>query len=159
MVTRDHIERQIDSAFADARMPATAYDLAPPSIESPYVVQNFYGRSREDITLQTFAPSLHMEDFTYMTAKAVEYYLPAVLKLMLDEASDFELWIYLSGFLESVRQDYGTTLRNLTHAQLDAIACWAEYVHVAKTGALGFDPAETAELARLYRELADGSKR
>lgn len=130
-MTRDRgqIERAIDAAFADARMPRTEAELTSGGIDGPYVVEHFFGRSRTDVEAGRFLPSLHMEDFTYMTPGAVAYYLPVVLRIMLAEPTDDELWIFLSGFLRGITGTFADrSLTALSAAQRNAIADWAEYL-------------------------------
>ncbi|MCP2292506.1 hypothetical protein [Nocardia amikacinitolerans] len=154
MRSRDEVMHRIDEVFVGSQ-PLTEDELAPPSIEAPYVIAHFHGRSRADIDRSSFLPSLHMEDFTYMTARAVEYYLPAVLKLMLIPPHDFELWIHLSGFLGSARRDDETTLRGLRPPQHAAIADWLELLSREIDEGIGFERKDAAKLARLYRRLAN----
>jgi hypothetical protein len=154
-MTRDDVESRIDRAFAGEVMPETERGLAEPSIEAKYVIDHFFGRSRSDIDASTFLPSLHMEDFTYMTSKAVAYYLPPVLLLMLNEPYDFELWAHLAGFLRSARREDVKSLRDLSRAQHQAIAHWAEFLVTALDGSFGCDLKVAAKLGRLYRELAE----
>ncbi|TQM32090.1 hypothetical protein FB390_3767 [Nocardia bhagyanarayanae] len=147
---------RIDQVFAGS-LPLTEDELTPPSIDAPYVIEHFHGRSRADIDRSSFLPGLHMEDFTYMTAQAVEYYLPAVLKLMLIQPYDFELWIHLSSFLGSARRDGETTLRGLRPAQHAAIADWFELLSREIAEGIGFDRKDATKLARLYRRLANAA--
>ncbi|MEV0339296.1 hypothetical protein AB0H49_09735 [Nocardia sp. NPDC050713] len=156
MRSRDEVTHRIDQVFAGSR-PLTEDELAPPSIDAPYVIAHFYGRTRADIDRESFLPGLHMEDFAYMTAQAVEYYLPAVLKLMLIEPYDFELWIHLSGFLRGARRDDETTLRGLHPAQHAAIADLLELLSREIDEMIGFDRKDAVQLARLYRQLADAA--
>ncbi|MBF6301015.1 hypothetical protein IU459_26220 [Nocardia amamiensis] len=156
MRSRDEVTHRIDQVFAGS-LPLTENDLAPPSIDAPYVIAHFHGRSRADIDRSSFLPGLHMEDFTYMTAQAVEYYLPAVLKLMLIQPYDFELWIHLSSFLGSARRDDETTLRGLRPAQHAAIADWLELLSHEIDEGIGFDRKDAGKLARLYRQLANAA--
>ncbi|WP_435590762.1 hypothetical protein [Nocardia sp. bgisy118] len=156
MRSRDEITHRIDQVFTGS-MPLTEDELAPPSIDAPYVIAHFHGRSRADIDRSNFLPGLHMEDFAYMTAQAVEYYLPAVLKLMLIQPSDFELWIHLSSFLGSARRDDETTLRGLRPAQHAAIADWLELLSREIDEGFGVDRKDAAKLARLYRQLANAA--
>ncbi|WP_431969608.1 hypothetical protein [Nocardia sp. bgisy134] len=156
MRSRDEITHRIDQVFTGS-MPLTEDELAPPSIDAPYVIAHFHGRSRADIDRSSFLPGLHMEDFAYMTAQAVEYYLPAVLKLMLIQPSDFELWIHLSSFLGSARRDDETTLRGLRPAQHAAIADWLELLSREIDEGFGVDRKDAAKLARLYRQLANAA--
>jgi hypothetical protein len=67
MASREEIASRIDRAFEGASMPNTERELAEPSIDAPYVVAHFLGRSRMDLDGSNFLPGLHMEDFTYMT--------------------------------------------------------------------------------------------
>ncbi|WP_157128756.1 hypothetical protein [Nocardia amamiensis] len=157
MRSRDEVTHRIDQVFAGALLPLTEDELAPPSIDARYVIAHFHGRSRADIDRSSFLPSLHMEDFTYMTAQAVEYYLPAVLKLMLIQPYDFELWIYLSSFLGSARRGDETTLRGLRPAQHAAIADWLELLSREIDEGIGFDRKDAAKLARLYRQFANAA--
>ncbi|WP_433729645.1 hypothetical protein ACQP0C_00930 [Nocardia sp. CA-129566] len=156
MRSRDEVTHRIDQVFAGSP-PRTEDELAPPSIDAPYVIAHFHGRSSADINRSSFLPGLHMEDFTYMTAQAVEYYLPAVLKLMLIQPYDFELWIHLSSFLGSARRDDETTLRGLRPAQHAAIADWLEFLSREIDEGIGFDRKAAAKLARLYRQLANAA--
>src|SRR5262245_59214827 len=105
-MTKDDVERHIDLAFAGEAMPRAERELSEGGIEAPYVIKHYFGRTRDDVNAASFRPSLHMEDFTYMTRAAVAYYLPPVLKLMLCEPFKSELWIYLSGFLHSARETW-----------------------------------------------------
>ncbi|MFE4458302.1 hypothetical protein ACFROC_13205 [Nocardia tengchongensis] len=159
MRSRNAVTHQIERAFAGASLPLTEGELAPPSIDAPYVIAHFHGRSRADIDRSSFLPGLHMEDFTYMTARAVEYYLPAVLELMLIQPYDFELWVHLNIYLGSARRDDETTLRGLRPAQHTAIADCLELLsqEIGEAG-IGFDREDAenaAKLERLYRQLAD----
>ncbi|MEV0297607.1 hypothetical protein [Nocardia sp. NPDC050710] len=156
MKSRDEVTHQIDRVFTGSR-PLTEDELAPPSIDAPYVIAHFHGRSQADIDRSSFLPGLHMEDFTYMTAQAVEYYLPAVLKLMLIQPYDFELWIFLSSFLGSARRDDETTLRGLRPAQHAVIADLLELLSHEMDEEFGFDRKDAAKLARLYRQLANAA--
>lgn len=156
-MTKDEIEDLVDRAFEDAAMPATASELAEPGIEARYVVEHFLGHERHAIDAATFLPTLHMEDFTYMTPAGVAYYLPPVLKLMLREPYSADHWIYLRGFLSSIKQSYARNLKSLRRTQLEAIAAWARFLVDAFDGAWGCDPKEAAKLARLYEELVHAS--
>jgi len=95
-----------------------------------------------------------MEDFTYMTRAAVAYYLPPVLKLMLREPLDFELWVHLSGFLRGARQTWADNLRDLTSSQLAAIADCLAFLAAERDGSFGFEAKKARKLATFYRELA-----
>ncbi|MGV9611026.1 hypothetical protein [Nocardia xishanensis] len=156
MSSRHEVTHRIDQVFTGSR-PLTEEELAPPSIDAPYVIAHFHGRSRADIDRSSFLPGLHMEDFTYMTAQAVEYYLPAVLKLMLIQPYDFELWIHLSGFLGSARREDETTLRGLRPEQHTAIADWLEFLSREIDEGFGVDRKDATKLARLYRQLANAA--
>lgn len=148
-MTQDDVERRIDLAFAGEAMPRTERELSEAGIEAPYVIKHFFRRSRDDVHAGRFLPSLHMEDFTYMTRAGVAYYLPPVLKLMLREPFDDELWIYLSGFLGSAKQTWAGNLRDLKKPQLEAIADCLDFLATERAGAFGF-----GKLATFYRELA-----
>jgi hypothetical protein len=150
---KDDVERRIDLAFAGVAMPRADRELCEPGIEAPYVVAHFFGRTRDDVDAASFLPSLHMEDFTYMTRAAVAYYLPPVLKLMLREPLDFELWTYLSGFLRSARQTWAHNLRDLTSPQLAAIADCLAFLAAERDGSFGFEAEDARELATFYRQL------
>jgi hypothetical protein len=71
----------IAEAFASARQPCTWQELASPSLDLPYVVRHFLGKAQDEVE-QEFAGHENMEDFDSMTARAVEYYLPAVMRYM-----------------------------------------------------------------------------
>jgi len=146
--------RQIDEAFAGARKPQTEDELAPPSIEAPYAIEHFLGKSQSAVETEHFPASLYMEDFTYMTDEAVRYYLPAVLRIMLAKTSNDELWIFLHGFLRTVKGKYpASSLTTLDDRQRKAIADWAEHLAgewEAQEWMSEFF-AEAIELAQLYR--------
>ena len=86
MRTHKDICELIATAFAGAQMPSSATELSLDSLEGPYVIEHFLGKSQVDVE-SNFLPSLHMEDLSYMTTEAVAYYLPAVLRLMLKKRS------------------------------------------------------------------------
>lgn len=142
----------IRDAFGGARMPTKPHQLASGGIDGPYVVKHFLGRSVGDVE-DNFLPSLHMEDFTYMTEQAVRYYLPAPLRLMLETPYDDELWLFLRGFLKEEP-------RELTAAQRRAIADWAQFLYDAFTEAQPFliDASEALALAIAYKEDSDRSQ-
>src|SRR5690242_6431886 len=124
-VTEPDVLAAIERAFASARMPATEAALAPASIEAPYVIDHFLGKTRAALEGAYFPASLYMEDFTYMTDAAVLYYLPSVLRIML-ATDDDDLWIYLRSFLNNVDGKYPVrALANLDAEQRRAIASWA----------------------------------
>ena len=139
------VARRIDEAFADARMPHTEAELAPPSIDAPYVIKHFLGKTRDDVESATFHGSLYMEDFTYMTDGAVRYYLPSVLRIMLANRTDDELWLFLRSFLRRAT--------GLDAAQRAAIADWAEYLCDAwqSHGWMSRFSEEAAKLAGTFR--------
>src|SRR4051812_21405030 len=126
-------------------MPATEAELAPPSIEAPYVIAHFFGKTRDAVEADSFPASLYMEDFTYMTDAAVAYYLPSVLRIMVARPDD-ELWIFLRGFLRDPSEAF-------TPDQRAAIAGWAEYCSVEwKSHAwMASCTSEAAKLAATYR--------
>jgi hypothetical protein len=129
--TREQIERIIDTAFAGVEMPGSAAELTSGGIDGPYVVEHFLGKRQAEVA-SGFLPSLHMEDFSYMTTEAVAYYLPVVLKLMLRKTHDDDLWIYLRGFLAPARGErHASGVHELQPAQLRAIGAWANYLHHA----------------------------
>ena len=158
-MTQDDVERHIDRAFADEAMPRTHRELCEPGIEAPYVIEHFFERTRDEVYAERFLPSLHMEDFTYMTRAGVAYYLPPVLRLALREPFDSELWIYLSGFLGSARQTWADNLRDLTSSQLASIAECLAFLAAERDGAFGFEAKKARKLATLYRELAGATAR
>jgi hypothetical protein len=91
-----------------------------------------------------------------MSRAGVAYYLPPVLKLMLREPFDWELWIYLSGFLKSARHSPTHDLRTLTPPQLEAIADCLDFLAAERAGSFGFEAKEAKrarKLAAFYREL------
>jgi hypothetical protein len=151
---RDEVVRGIEQAFEDASMPRTKEELAPPSIEARYVIDHFFGKTRDVVESETFLSSLYMEDFTYMTDAAVLYYLPSVLRIMLANSNDDELWIYLHGFLGQIDGKYpNPVLTTLSVAQRSAIADWAESLTSeweVHEWMCRFSK-EVAELARKYR--------
>ncbi|HTL34989.1 MAG TPA: hypothetical protein VL326_17790 [Kofleriaceae bacterium] len=154
-MTRDELERAIDAAFADARMPRTEAELTSGGIDGPYVVKHFLGRSRADVETGRFMPSLHMEDFTYMTPEAVAYYLPVVLRFMLAKPSDDELWIFLSAFLRGITGTYADrSLTSLSVAQRTAIADCVDYLaeQWQNDEWRAKEAKKAAKLARRYRE-------
>jgi hypothetical protein len=140
------ILREIKRAFRGATMPTTAVELAEPGLDGAYVVEHFLGRSAGDVDASWLRPSLHLEDFTYMTPQAVAYYLPPVLRLMLIEPHDAELWIFLSSFLRHC----GPSLQELTAAQRRAIAAWADFLREQWEDSARFDPEEAAKVSRVY---------
>lgn len=147
------ILESIAAAFADAEMPRTEDEITTGGIDGPYVVKHFLGKSREEMATG-FLPSLHMEDFTYMTKQAVEFYLPVVLELMMKQPYDDELWIYLRSFLANGRaRAYPNAAGELSSEAQLAIAEWATYLHgewVASPPLL-IDPNEALALANAYR--------
>jgi hypothetical protein len=95
-----------------------------------------------------------MEDFSYMKQGAVEYYLPPVLKLMLEEPYDFELWIFLHGFLRVDHFDE-PSLERFTRSQRSAIANWAAFLQrewEEKEPWCYREIEEAADLARRFAE-------
>lgn len=156
---REAMLAAVDAAFAGASMPRTPDELAEPGIEARYVVEHFLGKTRDAVCAPWFAPSLHMEDFTYMTQPAVAYYLPPVLKLMLVEPFDDDLWIYLRGFLASAAADHGVSLHALTREQRLAVAAWADFLGAAWEASPGFDRREAEKLARVYRATEPALRR
>jgi hypothetical protein len=145
------IERTIEEAFAAAPMPRTEGELAPPSIECKYVYEHFLGKTRADLEAAHFPGSLYMEDFTYMTDGAVLYYLPSVLRIMLSTLDD-ELWIFLSGFLNTIDSTYpGPALAELDADQRQAIARWAQTLAARWQVGEPELSSEAAALARKYR--------
>ena len=146
--------RRIDAAFDGARQPLTEEELAPASIEAPYAIEHFFGKSRADVETQWFPASLYMEDFQYMTDAAVLYYLPPVLRIMLAKPSSSELWIFLHGFLRGIRGTYpDSSLTGMSAAQHDAIADWAEHLAAAFADShwMSKFSAEAQQLAGMYR--------
>ena len=154
MLKRDDVIYGIDLAFKDAAIPRTEDELAPPSIEARYVIDHFFGKTRNDVESQPFPCSLYMEDFSYMTDAAVLYYLPAVLRIMLANPTDSELWIHLHGFLRHMK---GVTpalaLTALSVAQREAIADWADTLSQewASSEWMSQFSKKAAKLARTYR--------
>ncbi|QSQ25939.1 hypothetical protein JY651_13835 [Pyxidicoccus parkwayensis] len=154
MLKRDDVILGIDLAFKDAAIPRTEEALAPPGIEARYVIDHFFGKTRDDVESQTFPGSLYMEDFSYMTEAAVLYYLPAVLRIMLANSTDFELWIHLHGFLRRLHGDYpNPALTALSVAQRKAIADWADTLSQEWVSSKWMSRfvKEAARLARSYR--------
>ena len=153
-MTRDEVARAIELAFAHATMPQTEDELAPLSIEAPYAIEHFFGKTRDAVESASFPASLYMEDFSYMTDAAVMYYVPSVLRIMLADPTDDELWIYLHGFLRHINAEYPYPgLRALDAAQRNAIADWAEHLRgewASNDWMRRFD-GEAASLARTYR--------
>lgn len=149
MNDRDDIVRRIRHAFRDVPRPETERDLTDGGIEAPYVVEHFLGRSRAEIDRGYLLPSLHMEDFTYMTPGAAAYYLPPVLELMLLEPFDAELWTFLRGSLAS---PINQRTWALSAPQREAIADWADFLARAWDLTREIDPRPATKLARLYRE-------
>ena len=98
-------------------------------------------------------PSLHMEDFSYMTDSAVEYYLPGVLRLMMETPYDDTLWIYLHGFLRPRHTETLAARVRLTPSQRQAIAEWALYLYqqLRLLDPELIDPSEASALATAYR--------
>lgn len=117
--------RAVRRAFGEFKLPESAVELtgvgAGQGLEEPYVLEHFLGKTRSDVE-NAFLPSLHMEDFSYMSKQGVGYYLPAVLGLMLDHPDDSDLWIYLSGFLRRRADE----LPWLSAAQCHVISEWAD---------------------------------
>lgn len=153
-VNRDEVLRAISEAFNDAIMPRTEAELAPPSIDAPYAIKHFLGRTRSDVETQPFLSSLHMEDFTYMTDGAALYYLPSVLRIQLADVTDAELWIFLRGFLNHIDGKYPYPgLGVLSTAQRRAIADWAELLgsEWAVHDWMSKWSDEAVKLARKYR--------
>lgn len=151
--TEAEILANIAAAFASAKMPRSEDEITTGGIDGPYVVKHFLGKSRAEVAT-SFMPSLHMEDFTYMTKQAVDYYLPVVLELMMKQPYDDELWIYLRSFLANGRaRAYPTAAGELSREALQAIAEWATYLHGewAASPPLLIDPNEALELANAYR--------
>ncbi|NTX41472.1 hypothetical protein HUA78_44290 [Myxococcus sp. CA033] len=154
MLKRDDVIHGIDLAFRDAASPRTVEELAPPGIEAKYVVDHFFGKMRRDVESQPFPGSLYMEDFSYMTDAAVLYYLPSVLRVMLANSTDFELWIHLHGFLCRIDGDYpAPVLTTLSVAQRKAIADWADTLSQewASSKWMSRFSKKSAQLARTYR--------
>lgn len=150
MPNAEEIVQKLRHAFRDAERPLTERDLTDGGLDGPYVVAHFLGKTRADIDRQTFRPSLHMEDFSYMTPRSLAYYLPPVLELMLIEPFDDELWIYLRGFLMSAvsnREPF-----DLSAPQREAIADWADHLAEAWSTTWELDPRSAEKLARRYRE-------
>ncbi|WP_224373076.1 hypothetical protein [Hyalangium versicolor] len=153
MATHDEICETIAAAFADAEMPCSEKDLTTGGIDGPYAVEHFLGKRQVDVESH-FLPSLHMEDFSYMTTRAVAYYLPAVLRLMMKTPYDSELWIFLHGFLKPREGRYAPGVRELEPRQLQAISEWASYLHDewhANPPAL-IDPRDALKLVAAYRQ-------
>lgn len=152
--TRPEILEAIATAFEGATMPSTALELTTGGIDGPCVIRNFFGKHQDEVA-SFFQPSVHMEDFTYMTLMAVEYYLPSVLRLMMSAPEDDELWLFLRGFLKSrleMRRRFGGP--ELHPKQLQAISEWASYMRNEwETCNLEFmDPGEAESLALAYRQ-------
>ncbi|RKH66163.1 hypothetical protein D7V93_04860 [Corallococcus llansteffanensis] len=153
---RDDVIHGIDLAFKDAAIPRTEEELAPPGIEARYVIDHFFGKTRNDVESQPFLGSLYMEDFSYMTDAAVRYYLPAVLRIMLANSTDFELWIHLHGFLRRREGDCpAPALTALSVAQRKAIADWADTLSQewASSKWMSQFSKKAARLARTYRSV------
>lgn len=126
MLNYYEVIEEIDKAFEDAIMPKTERELTNfNDIDYKYVVRHFLGKSRKDINSLYFKPALHLEDFSHMTRGAIEYYLPPVLKLMLDDPYEADLSVFLFSFLNN---DYfnesGDKL--YTFLQQSAISNWAK---------------------------------
>lgn len=149
----------IAQAFKGSKMPRSPRELAPPGIDANSVIEHFLGKAGDFAESGDFGPALHMEDFSYMTPMGVEYYFPAVLRLMLREPWDDELWIYLHGYLKPRGEGkLWWNLGELSGKQLIAIAKWAGFLHgqwVASPPDY-LDPEEAAGLSDAYRRLAGG---
>jgi len=147
----------IDAAFAEAQQPHTVEELATPSLDLPYVLRHFLGRSQEDIE-RLFAGHEYMEDFDSMTPSAVEYYLPAVMRYMLRVPDDIQSWAWVHGsFGRRNDGDIWPNFRSLTIAQYEAIATWADYLmrYWDKHPELGIDPVDAMEIVETYRTRAE----
>ena len=148
------VQDQIAQAFKRATMPRSARELAPPGIDANAVIEHFLGKTQAVLESGEFRASLYMEDFSYMTCQAVEYYLPSVLRIMMREPADDGLWIYLHGFLEP-REDgkLWWNLQELSRKQLDAIAAWAGFLHGQwlEFPSDYLDPGEAERLAVAFR--------
>jgi hypothetical protein len=142
-LARKQVARAIADAFA-GDMPGSADELTTGGIDGPYVVEHFLGKDRDEVAAG-FLPGLHMEDFTYMTEGAVAYYLPAILLLMMEPVSSFELWGSLHGFLRPRAAAF-------TPEQRAAIAAWASYLHDEwlLEAPVVIEPAEARDLALAY---------
>ena len=154
--TREEILETIATAFKGAMMPESACELTDGGIDGPSVVRNFLGKACSEVDESFFQPCLHMEDFTYMTLQAVEYYLPSVLRLMMNTPYDDEFWIFLRGFLchrLEMRRKFGGD--ELKPRQLQAISDWARYLYFewkANPPLFELDPNEAESLALAYRQ-------
>lgn len=125
-MTKNEIHKLIKEAFSVAQQPATTTELTDGGIDGPSVVEHFFGRKQQDI-IENFSPSLHMEDFFYMTPNAVAYYLPPLLERMLDEPFDDDLWFRLYRYLRP-EKSFSKPVWALESQQLRAISIWAEYL-------------------------------
>lgn len=138
-------------------MPSSATELSLDSLEGPYVIEHFLGKSQVDVE-SNFLPSLHMEDLSYMTTEAVAYYLPAVLRLMLKKPYRSDLWIGLSTFLKPLHGErYSAGARDLDPQKLHAISEWAGHLHHQwqQNQPPGFDPKDAKralKIALAYRQ-------
>ena len=154
--TREEIFETIAAAFEGATMPDSAGELTDGGIDGPYVVRHFLGKAQGDVDESFFQPSLHMEDFMYLTLQAVEYYLPCVLRLMMNTPYDDEFWIYLRGFLShrlEMRSRFGGD--ELKPRQMQAISDWARYLYFewkANPPLFELDPSEAESLALAYQQ-------
>lgn len=146
----------IEQAFKYSPIPRANRELAPLGIDANEVIQHFLGKTRAQVEVD-FLPALHMEDYSYMTAMGVEYYLPSVLRIMLRQPWDDELWIYLFAYLRP-RED-GTlwwNLRELSKKQLGVIEKWALYLceQWLANPPEHINPADADFLAKFYGRLA-----
>ncbi|MEM9195019.1 MAG: hypothetical protein AAGF12_37950 [Myxococcota bacterium] len=148
-LTDEEVRRAIDLAFGKATIPLTETELTTGGIDGPYVVKHYFKKTRADVE-SNFAPGLHMEDFMYMTPKAIEYYLPSPLRLMLDDPTDADLWIYVRGFLKFSSDPWGR-FSFLSAVQCEAIARWAEYLEreFPRTRS-DIKPREAAQIKEIY---------
>jgi hypothetical protein len=145
----------IAQAFKRAKMPRVPRELAPLSIDADSVIEHYLGKTQAQLE-SDFRSALYMEDFSYMAAMGVEYYLPSVLRIMmrLRSPADSELWIYLYGYLRTDRRDgLWWNLRELNRKQLEAIAAWAGFLDEKwRAEAPDYiDREEAAALAEAYR--------
>ena len=130
MHTLKGIQDEIAQAFKNAKIPRTESELSIGGIDGPYVIKHFLGRDQHDIEHSDFPSSLYMEDFSYMTTRAIEYYLPCVLRIMLRDPYDYDLWLYLYSFLHANRKGkLNWNLQELDTKQMIAISIWAEYLY------------------------------
>jgi hypothetical protein len=80
---------------------------APPNtLDEKCVLEHFLGKTQEEATQMFPSSSMCAEDFMYMAAAGLCYYLPAAMKYLRSDASKDD-WIFAHGLMCSLSAQVG----------------------------------------------------